>query len=76
MSGYLRSEPDRFLTVSEIEHATAPGLTATSALSDVGLNDSVAWIQAKTGVNCRPKRPQKQAQIATKLSRFKPDNSM
>jgi hypothetical protein len=29
------------LTVSEIEHATAPGLTATSALSDDGLNDCV-----------------------------------
>jgi len=36
----------------------------------------LVWLQTKTGVNCRPKRPQKQAQIATKLLRFESDNPM
>ncbi|MET5832353.1 hypothetical protein [Enterobacter cloacae] len=65
-------------------HATAPGLTATSALNEGEMfhllkSDTELywrWTTAKTAVNCRPKRPQKQAQIVTNLTRFKSDKSM
>lgn len=43
-------------------------------LSDTGV--VVSPDNGKTSVNCRPKRPQKQAQIVTKMTKCESHNSM